>query len=192
LCSAAEGFRVDEAERITRMLETTPPACVAGFHLTPVELPIAWDSNTRSVWRLGCRCGGEQGRILGYPLGEYKDWPGGAECFISPIGFECAACSAVTEVVDTDQHGYHPEVAKREGDIGSAKFRREGPRRAWPCPQCKAERFTLTVAFIFWDAASDLADEPDWPLQDFFNVFLSFARCASCGHLSEPTDFGKL
>jgi hypothetical protein len=48
------------------------------------------------------------------------------------------------------------------------------------------------VAFIFWDAVLDLADEPGWPLQDFFNEFLSFAACVGCGHRSEPTDFGKL
>jgi hypothetical protein len=49
------------------------------------------------------------------------------------------------------------------------------------------------VAFIFWGAVLDLAaDEPEWPPQEFFNVFLSFAGCAGCGRLSEPTDFGKL
>ena len=36
------------------------------------------------------------------------------------------------------------------------------------------------------------ADEPEWPPQEFFNVFLPFAECAGCGHLSEPTDFDKL
>ena len=70
--------------------------------------------------------------------------------------------------------------------------RGEGPRVAWPCPQCKGQVFGLTVAFIFWDAVFDLADEPDWPLQEFFNVVLSFPWCFSCGHLSEPTDFGEL
>src|SRR5262245_47285105 len=160
--------RVDEAERITRLLQTTPPECVAGFHLTPAELPIEWDDSTRSVWRLACSCGGEHGRILGYPLGDYKDCPDGANCFISPIG--CAACGKVTEIIDTDQHGYHAEVAKREGGIGSAKYSGEGPRTAWRCPQCKGEQFALTVAFIFWEAVLDLAaDEPEWPPQEFFN-----------------------
>jgi hypothetical protein len=120
-----------ETDRITQLLQTTPPACVAGFRVTPAKLPIKWDDSTRSVWRLACRCGGEHGRILGYPLGDYKDWPDGADCFISPIGFECAACGAVTEVIDTEQHGYHAELAKREDGIGSTKYRGEGPRTAW-------------------------------------------------------------
>src|SRR5690349_11712389 len=47
----------------------------------PAELPIAWDDSTRSVWRLACNCGGEQGRVLGYPLGDYKGWPGAANIF---------------------------------------------------------------------------------------------------------------
>jgi len=180
-------------ERINRLLQTTAPACVAGFRLTPAELPIEWDDNTRSVWRLACQCGNEQGRVLGYPLGDYKDWPGGANIFISPIGFECAACGKVTEVIDTDQHGYHAEVGKREDGIGSVKYRREGPPTAWTCPQCEGQVFGLTVAFIFWEVVFDLANEDlGWPLQEFFNVFLSFARCTGCGHLSEPTDFGKL
>jgi hypothetical protein len=161
---------VDEIDRITQFLRTTAPACVAGFRLTPAELPIEWDDNTRSVWRLACNCGGEQGRVLGYPLADYKDWPGGDGIFISPIGFECSACGKVTEVIDTDLHGYHPEVAKREGGIGSAKYRGEGPRMVWPCPQCKGEVFGLTVAFIFWDAAFDVVEEPGWPLQEFFNA----------------------
>src|SRR5262249_11068529 len=170
-----------------------PRACLAGFRLTPAKLPIEWDDSTRSVWRLACSCGAEQGRILGHPLGDYKDWPDGADCFVSPIGFECAACGKVTEVIDTDQHGYHPEVAKREGGVESAKYRGEEPRTAWRCPQCKGGLFALTVAFIFWEPVLELAaGGPEWPPQEFFNVFLSFARCAGCGHLSEPTDFGKL
>ena len=161
--------------------------------MAPSELPIEWDDSVRSVWRVECRCGGERGRVLGFPLGGDNDWPDWVRCFISPIGFECAACGKLTEVIDTDIHGYHAEIAKREGGIGSAKCRGEGPRQAWPCPECKGELFALIVAFIFWDAVLDLvADEPELPPQEFFTIFLPFARCVGCGHLSEPTDFGKL
>jgi hypothetical protein len=172
-----EGVGVNEVEQIKRHLQTVPPSCVVGFRLAPAELPIEWDDSCRSVWRLACGCGGEQGRVLGYPLGDYKALPGGPDCFISPIGFECSTCGKVTEVIDTDLHGYHAEVGKREGGIGSVKYRGEGPRAAWPCPQCGGQVFGLTVAFIFWGAVFDLADEPGWPLQEFFNVFLPFARC---------------
>lgn len=184
---------VDDPEAITRWLQATPPSCVDGFRLLPAELPIEWAHDTRSCWRLMCRCDGAHGRILGYRLEDYSDSYAGADLFVSPIGFECITCGRTTDVIDTKRHGYHAELAAREGGVGSAKYRGAGPRAAWRCPRCGGERFGLTVAFIFWDAVLDLADdEPGWPLQDFFNVFLSFAECVGCGHRSEPTDFGKL
>jgi hypothetical protein len=35
-------------------------------------------------------------------------------------------------------------------------------------------------------------DEPHLPFEEYFNEFLSFCQCAACGHVSEPTQFGKL
>jgi hypothetical protein len=185
---------VNEAEGLARHLQTTAPSCVAGFRATSTELPIEWDDSCRSVWRLACSCGGEFGQVLGYPLSDYnKNLPDGADCFISPIGFECALCGNVTAVIDTDLHGYHAEVGKREGRHHPVHYRGKGPPTAWSCPQCGGRVFALTVAFIFWEAVFDLANEDlGWPLQEFFNVFLSCARCTGCGHLSEPTDLGKL
>jgi len=184
---------MDEIERVEEVLRTTPPSCVVDFHLTLAELPIEWDESTRSVWQLACKCSCRQGRVLGYPLGDYAEVPTGTNIFISPIGFQCTACAKLTEIIDTDLHGYHSEVAKREGGIGAATYRGEGDRVAWSCPKCSGQVFSLTVAFIFWDAVLDLAeDEPDWPIQEFFLVFLLFARCAACEHVSQPTDFGKL
>jgi hypothetical protein len=131
--------------------------------------------------------------VLCYPLRDYnKELSEGDDSFITPITFGCVACSKPTEVIDTDRHGYHAEVGKREGGIGSVLYRGEGSPTAWLCPRCKGEVFGLTVAFIFWEAVFDLADQTDWPLREFFNVFLPFARCVGCGHLSEPTDLGKL
>ena len=185
---------MNETERIVQQFQTTPPSCIAAFRVTPAKLPIEWDQSCRSIWRLSCDCGGERGRVLGYPLSEYnKDLPDGADCLIGPISFECVSCGKVTTVIDTDRHGYSAEVAKREGGIGSAIYRGSGLPAAWGCPQCDSRVFSLTVAFIFWDAVFDLAaDGLGWPLQEFFTVFLSFAQCSECRQLSEPTNFGKL
>jgi hypothetical protein len=84
-------------------------------------------------------------------------------------------------------------VANRVGGIGSVKSRGVGPRVPWSCPACEGQEFVVSVAFIYWEVVFYLAtDRPEWPSQEFFNVFLSFACCVGCWHLSEPTDFGKL
>jgi hypothetical protein len=180
-----------EVEHIAGRLRTTPPSCVREFRLTPAELPV--DDNFKSVWQLACGCGNDRGRVLGYPLREYNSDYDGAESFLSPLGFECSDCRKVTEIIDTDVHGYHSEVAKIEGGIGSAKMRGEGPRQPFPCSTCGAQLFVVVVGFVYWGAAFDLfLDEPELPAQEFFNAFLSYGRCAACGEVSELTDFGKL
>ena len=51
----------------------------------------------------------------------------------------------------------------------------------------------MTIGFIYWPGAFDLIlDEPDLPIQEFFNEFLYYGRCVSCGEESAITDFGKL
>jgi hypothetical protein len=176
------------------LLQTTPPACVAGFGLTPARLPAAWGGDLCvSTWRLACPCGESRSRIRGFRLGDYNPAYPSSDLFISPIGLECAACGTVTEILDTDRHGYHAELARRAGGTGSANYRGSGPRTAWPCPQCAGDLFGVTVAFWYWDIVREvIEDEPAWPAQDFFSVFRLLADCAGCGHASEPTDFGKL
>jgi hypothetical protein len=182
-----------EVEQIAGRLRAAPPSCIRGFRLTQAELPVAWDDNCRSVWRLVCACGEDRGRILGYPLRDYDPEYDGPECFLSPLGFECSACGKVTEIMDTDLHGYHSEVAKIEGGVGSVKIRGEGARQQFPCTACRAQVFVVTAGFVYWSAAFDLfLDEPELPFQEFFNLFLSYGKCVACGEVSALTDFGKL
>ncbi len=143
--------------------------------------------------RLACTCGEQRGRVLGYPLRDYNPNYDGPECFISPLSFECTDCRKVTEIFDTDIHGYHSEVAKIEGGIGSVKGRGEGPRQPFSCSACGEQVFVVTVGFVYWPAAFDLLfNEPGWPILEFFNVFLCHGRCVACGEVSAVTDFGKL
>jgi hypothetical protein len=189
-------------KRMERRLRKTPPRCVRGFQCKPSRLPKPFDDNFRTVWRLACSCGGQRGTILGHALRDYNPRSEGPE-FISPLGFKCSACGKTTEVLDTDLHGYHPEVAKVEGGVGSAKIRGHGRRKQYPCPHCGAREFTVTVGFVYWDFdlfldEAELVTEGRWKArdfahpEDFFNVFLSYGRCTSCGRVSEFTDFGKL
>src|ERR671934_683040 len=145
-----------ELERIKDRLRNPPPACVRGFRLTPAELPEYWDDNCKSVWQLACTCGEEQGAILGYSLKDYNPDYAGPEVFISPLAFECVSCGKITEIIDTDRHGYHSQVAKLEGGVGSVQYRGQGPRARFACPACGVTRFSVTVGFVYWRGAFDL------------------------------------
>lgn len=185
------GSVMDEAQLVNR-LQTTAPSCLKGFKATPSKLAEPFDNNPCSVWLVACSCGGMHGRLLGYPLKDYDSEYDGPECFLSPLAFECAACKVVTEMLDTDRHGYHAELARREGDeAGSAKLRGEGPRKMFKCPACSGELFGVTVGFVFW-YPDELAEEFDGEWEELYNVFLCHCKCAGCGQTSQPTDFGKL
>jgi len=85
-------------------------------------------------------------------------------------------------------HGYHPEVAKVEGGVGSAKIRGKGRRKLYRCPR----------DFDLFLDEEGLITEGCWKEkdfahpEDFFNVFLSYGCCTSCGKVSEFSEFGKL
>jgi hypothetical protein len=182
---------MDEALVVER-LRTIAPLCLRGFNATPAQLPEPFDDNPCSVWQVACHCGNTQGRFLGYPLRDYIPEYDGPECFLSPLAFECASCRAVTELLDTDRHGYHAEVDRREGyEERSAKLRGDGPRKAFPCPDCGGQVFEVTVGFVFW-YPDELAEEFDDHWEDLFSVFLCHCKCVGCARTSQPTDFGKL
>ncbi len=179
-------------EQLVERLRITAPACLNDCRLGQGQLSKPFDTNPCSVWTVACNCGGSTGKFLGYPLSDYSKDYEGPECFLSPLAFECNTCKKVTEILDTNLHGYHSDVARREeNDLGSGKLRGEGPRKAFACTGCASTQFNVTVAFVFW-YADELAEEFEDRWEDLFNVFLCECKCVSCGHISRPTDFGKL
>jgi len=182
---------MDEEQLIER-LQTSAPSCLESFKITSAHLPEPFDDNPCSLWQVSCRCGNSRGQLLGYPLKDYNHEYAGPECFLSPIAFGCDACKAVTEILDTDRHGYHAEVARREGgEIGSVKLRGKGPRQPFSCPSCGGQVFGVTVGFVFW-YPDELAEEFEDSWEELFSVFLCHCKCSDCGQMSQPTDFGKL
>jgi hypothetical protein len=182
---------MDETQLVS-WLRSTVPSCLSNAKVTPAQLPEPFDNNPCSIWQIACRCGDTNGRFLGYSLRNYNTDYDGPECFLSPLAFECSACQIVTELLDTDRHGYHVEVTRLEGDeTGSSKLRGEGPRTAFCCPGCGSEVFSVIVGFVFW-YPDELCEEVDERWEDFFSVFLSHCKCVGCGKTSQPTDFGKL
>src|SRR5258708_6406846 len=111
--------------QIIEHIRKNPPACVAGFRLSSTELPEPFDDNFKTVYRLACHCGCDQGAVLGYQLRDYKPTHVGPD-LITPLSFKCRTCATVTQIIDTDIHGYHAEVGKLDGGIGSAKYRGSG------------------------------------------------------------------
>jgi hypothetical protein len=180
--------KLDDAQ-IAEKIRANPPSCVAGFNLL-TELPVAWDDSFKLVFSLECKCGSHIGKVLGYPLSDYNFSYDGDE-FVTPIAFHCGQCNTVTEILDTAIHGYHAELAKVEGGVGSAKIRGNGVRSEYVCPNCENKTFKVTVSFIYWDF-DIMYDEPDWAGQEFFNVFLIYGHCQNCDHVSPIADLGKL
>lgn len=177
-------------DQIGEHIRQTPPSCIKGFRLVSAELPEHFDDNFKTVYRLSCQCGTDRGTILGYPLSEYNSQYDGSD-FITPLSFECGACSTVSQIVDTDIHGYHAEVGKIEGGIGSAKLRGKGNPVPFVCPKCSGTVFSVIVGFVYWDF-DIIQDEPELPVQEFFNVFLIYGVCTNCGKASPVVDLGKL
>jgi hypothetical protein len=181
------------SKEIKQHILDNPPSCVKEFELKLTQLPEFWDNNFTTPYKLTCKCGNDSGKILGHLLRDYnlslsKD----DDSFITPLGFQCLKCNTITEILDTDIHGYHAESAKIEGGIGSAKYRGVGQRTLHICPKCFSTNFkNIIVGFVYWDF-DVMIDEPDLPIQEFFNVFLFYVTCQSCGHISKPVNLGKL
>lgn len=180
---------IDRATIANRM-RTTVPRCIASFVCTSAARPEPRQNDDIAVWRISCKCGGQHGAFLGYPLRDFNTTYAGTE-FIGPLGFACAKCEQITEVFDTDQHGYHAEACGM-----SSKICGEGPREKFACPTCAGTDFEVLTSFFFWPASIDLVeDEPEEfesRAQDLFCEFVAHGRCQACGALVRFTDFGKL
>src|SRR4051812_34115461 len=97
-------------------LHSTPPRCLAGFTATPTTLPdVGFDGhgpNINKIYPPACPCGHDRFRPLGHPVNNR-----GVDLFVSPLTLECAACGKVTELIDTDQHGYDAEFGHGSATI---------------------------------------------------------------------------
>ncbi len=150
---------------IQRDLCNNAPNCVQGFRRMPTQLPCEWrgmwDEGFRTVWKLSCNCGEEIGEVLGYRGSRIMPGWEGAEAFLSPLAFKCVGCGTQTEIIDTDRHGYHAEVAKIEDGTESCKARGERLPDRFICPDCREPRFSMVVAFARAEGSSMMIDVVD-------------------------------
>jgi hypothetical protein len=110
---------------------------------------------------------------------------------LSPLAFRCAKCGTVTEIIDTNEHGYDAENGKIiESEFRSSTIRGNGERSAFPCTECKETEFQPTALFMHshFDLIEDFPElEPR--VQDFFDAFGCKGKCANCGTESSIADF---
>ncbi len=183
---AEDHFQNDEDrawyERIVRQVLEHSPTCLEGFQAERIPLEDdTWDD--RVEWKIGCSCGSKSGKILGYPLGDLNADYDGPVLFVSPLAFQCSSCDRVTEIIDTDKHGYDGECGH-----GAVTIRGEGKRAIFSCQSCNAMDFLVTTCFQH-SQFDIIEDEPELEsvAQNYFDWFECTGVCTNCG---EKQDFG--
>jgi hypothetical protein len=166
-------------------LRKTPPRCLTAFNVESATLPgVAFDghgSDLNKVYKLACKCGHDRFRVLGHHLKNDRDDP----IFVSPLALECAGCGKVTELIDTDEHGYDAELGH-----GSATIRGKGPRGPYACDKCGVRPMTAYARFEH--SSEELADSfiEEFPnSEDYFSWFSLVGTCDGCERMLNVADF---
>lgn len=157
-------------QRIARHVQQTPPRCLGGFSFPAPKEPQPWADSV--AWPLTCSCGGTTGQFLGYPSPS-GDW------LLSPLAFRCSKCAMVTDVFDSNRHGYNSEIGSGGGcgyPLGT------GEPTAFACPKCSGTDFSVSGHFMH-SHFDIIEDEPELEprAQDFFDSVDFRGTCTGCG-----------
>jgi hypothetical protein len=153
------------------------------FDTAAGEVMIEGAEHVNPVFWLLCPCGCDSHSILGH----YWRNP---DCysvlvFVSPLALVCSACGKVTELFDSDKHGYDAEI----GAVPT-NYRGTGKRSQFACKRCGPRAFQVFARFEYPD---DLlvrsADDFRGREQDLFHWFSVVGKCSACGRFTEITDF---
>jgi hypothetical protein len=164
-------------------LETVPPSCLSELR------PERFES---LGWWLRCPCGGDEGVVLGHPLGALK--PGVGERYagllVSPLSFRCDTCGETTEFLDTAVHGEGARSASFDGGVGCAAVRGEGEPTPAACPRCRRTRAGVNVILNYHhDRIQDFRDDPNFALVEYFDGVVVECVCEACGHVWVVAEF---
>jgi hypothetical protein len=184
---------------------SNPPRCLAGFVARPTELPgVEFDGHVsmsqlnfdvpagvtidapehiNPLFALSCQCGGYRHYVHAYRWVN-PDFHN-AVAFLSPLVLECAACRKMTDLLDTDVHGYDAELGH-----GSATVRAEGEPVVFECPSCGREALEAFVRLEYPDDLFD-GDFPEFAgrEQELFTWFNLVGKCPKCSQVLAVADF---
>jgi hypothetical protein len=194
----------DESPGQSKFFWNHPPRCIVGFTARPVTISgIVYDGHgspsqlnidasrvkieapeySNPVFWLLCSCGHDTHFVLGHYWRnpDYRN----VLVFVSPLALRCGGCGKVSEMIDTDIHGYDGEI----GDI-AATHRGEGERAEFVCDKCGPREFQVFVRFEYPDDLFDGEfDKFRGREQDLFTWFSLIGKCVGCGRLLSVTDF---
>ena len=105
--------------------------------------------------------------------------------FLSPLAVRCEVCGRITELIDTNRHGYDAEI----GAIVATR-RGEGDRVEHECKECGRKPLRLWVRF---ECSHNLFDrgigEFHGREQELFSWFSLVGQCSGCSALLSVADF---
>lgn len=187
-------------------LSKHPPRCIAGFVAEPIRVtseslghpsqkelanpgsellvPLESPEYICPAFALSCKCGNREFRIkcFSWFSPEFNE-----VVVLSPIELKCVSCGRMSEVIDTDKHGYDPEVC---GD--SATYRAIGERIFFSCVGCKSQVFRILVQFEqAVDVLTSSEIDASIRIEDRFTWFTLFGACADCAIACRVADFER-
>jgi hypothetical protein len=105
--------------------------------------------------------------------------------FLSPLAARCEACGRITELIDTNRHGYDAEIGALV-----ATMRGEGDRVEHECKECGRKPLRLWARFEY---SRDLFDrgirEFHGREQELFSWFSLVGHCSGCSSLILVADY---
>src|SRR5262249_6224730 len=101
----------------TDYLWRNPPKCIEAFLVATPEPDRRQEAQGYTKFALKCRCGSACGSVLGYPLKSLKQDYSGPAIFVGPLAFRCSNCDLITEVINSDVHGYHAALGEYVGEV---------------------------------------------------------------------------
>lgn len=177
-----------EAKKHIPYFEQRPPRCLDGFGVSPTKIAgYAWDGHgepVNAVFVLNCACGHGHFHVLGHYVknsSPKREWT----VFVGPIGLKCDSCEKVTELIDTDSHGYDAELGH-----GSVTLSGQGERVPFACEKCGVKAMEIIVRFEYTpDVLGEDFSDFRGREQDLFTWFTLLGRCEGCDKLLTVTEF---